>query len=68
MDYVAFILRMAKHSGYDIAYLFQVIHLWKYKYNTDISNDVVLFIRLKVVPEYVIDFCDEMERRKNDGT
>jgi len=58
------VLRVVEESDRGLVWFFQTAHLWKEKFHTDISNDIVLFTKLKVIPYYIKDFFDEMERRK----
>lgn len=63
LSYYDMVLRITDKSGRDLHWFFQTTFYWKYMYHSDVSNDIMLFVQQKVVPQYVKDFFDEMQRR-----
>ena len=66
MEHYDMVLRIVKNAEKDLVWFFQTTHYWKHGYHTDVSNDIVLFAQMGVIPEYVKDFFNEMERRKKE--
>lgn len=64
MDYHQMVLRITHESGKDLPWFFNTVFYWKHKYHSDVSNDIVLFVQMKAIPDYIKDFFDEMEKRR----
>ena len=60
------VLRVADALCMDVGVLFLTIYEAKYHRVQDVSNDVVLFDNLGIVPDYVQEFVDAVTEKVED--
>lgn len=52
-----------KSMGLDTFSLFFYAYAWKHKQLSDVTNDVILYQHLDLVPDYVREYIEEYRRR-----
>lgn len=66
MDYRKKVREIAFALNLDTFSFFMMVYMWRYQELGDVTNDWTLFRELGIIPSYVEDYLNALQKRKEE--